>query len=51
MAGYLGKWLCINEELAYRKIINCKNKGHIINLGEYLVKVRHNWENRARKVQ
>jgi hypothetical protein len=23
------KWLYINEELACRKIINCKNKGYI----------------------
>jgi hypothetical protein len=38
------KWLCINEELAYRKIINCVNKSLIINLGEYLDKVRHKWE-------
>jgi hypothetical protein len=45
------KWLCINEELAYRKIINCTNKAYIINLGEYLDKVIHKWESRVRKVQ
>jgi hypothetical protein len=44
------KWLCINEEIAHRKIINCNNKAHIINLGEYLDKVRHKWENKAIKV-
>jgi hypothetical protein len=45
------KWLCINEELAYRKPINCANKAHIINLGEYLDEVRHKRENKERKVQ
>jgi hypothetical protein len=24
------KWLCINEELAYKKIVNCTNKNHNI---------------------
>jgi hypothetical protein len=44
------KWLCINEELAYRKIINCTNKAHIVNLGKYLDKVRHKRESMVRKV-
>jgi hypothetical protein len=43
------KWLCINEELAYKKIVNCANKVHIIHLGEYLDKVKHKWESRVRK--
>jgi hypothetical protein len=30
------KWLCINEELAYNKMVNCTSKTHIIRLGEYL---------------
>jgi hypothetical protein len=43
------KWLYVNEELAYRKIINCTNKTHMINLGKFLDKVRHEWENRVTK--
>jgi hypothetical protein len=43
------KWLCINEELAYNKIVNSTNKGHLINLGEYLDKVKHKGESRVRK--
>jgi hypothetical protein len=45
------KWLSINEELAHRKIVNCTNEAYIINLGEYLDKVRHKWESKVRKVQ
>jgi hypothetical protein len=45
------KWIGINEELAYRKITNSANKAHIINLAEYLDKVKHKWESRVRKVQ
>jgi hypothetical protein len=43
------KLLCINEELAYKKIVNCTNKPNIIYLGEYLDKVKHKWESRVRK--
>jgi hypothetical protein len=35
------EWLCINEELAYKKIVNFSNKAHIIHLGEYLDEVKH----------
>jgi hypothetical protein len=43
------KWLCISEEPAHKKIVNCINKAHIIHLGEYLDKVKHKWEGRVRK--
>jgi hypothetical protein len=43
------KWLCINEELVYKKIVNCINKARIIHLGKYLDKVKHKWESRVRK--
>jgi hypothetical protein len=43
------KWLYINEELTYKKTMNCTNKNHIIHLGEYLDKVKHKWESRVRK--
>jgi hypothetical protein len=41
------KWLCINEKLAYKKIVTCANTAHIIHLGEYLDK--HKRESRVRK--
>jgi hypothetical protein len=43
------KWLCINEELAYNKIVNCTNKNHIILLEKYLDKFKHKRESRVRK--
>jgi hypothetical protein len=43
------KWLCINEELAYKNIVKCANKVHIVHLREYLDKVIHKWESRVRK--
>jgi hypothetical protein len=36
------KLLCINEELAYKKIVSCANKAHIIHLGEYLERLNIN---------
>jgi hypothetical protein len=43
------EWLCINEEIAYKKIVNCTNKSHVVHLGEYLDKVKRKWENKVRK--
>jgi hypothetical protein len=43
------KWLGINQEIACRKIINCTNETHVINVGKYVDKVRHKLEYRARK--
>lgn len=43
------KLLCIYEELAYKKIVNCTDKAYIIRLGEYFCKVRHKWGSRVRK--
>jgi hypothetical protein len=43
------KLLYINEELAYKKTVNCTNKNYIILLGKYLDKVKHKWESRVRK--
>jgi hypothetical protein len=41
----------VNEEPAQRKIINCINKAHAMNLGEYLVKVKNKRENKVGKMQ
>jgi hypothetical protein len=43
------KWLCINEELAYKKTVTCTNIARRIHLGKYLDKVKHKWESRVRK--
>jgi hypothetical protein len=49
---YMSKeWLFINEQLPYRKILNCSSKAHIMHLGEYLGKVKGEWENRMRNLQ
>jgi hypothetical protein len=36
-----GKWLGMNKEIAYRKILRCFNKDDIRNLGKYLDKIKH----------
>jgi hypothetical protein len=39
------------ETLPYRRIINCTNTTHVRNLGKYLDKIRHKWENKVREVK
>jgi hypothetical protein len=39
------KWLNINEDLAYRKIISRTNVNKIKSLGKYLFKTKCKWEN------
>jgi hypothetical protein len=41
----------INEELAYKKIINCTNTVELRNLGIYLYKIKCKWENRIKEFQ
>jgi hypothetical protein len=41
------KWQIINEELAYKKIINCTNTIELRNLVRYLYKIKCKWENRS----
>jgi hypothetical protein len=41
----------INEELAYKKIINCTNTVELRNLGRYLYKIKCKWENRIKEFQ
>jgi hypothetical protein len=38
------KWQIINEELAYKKIINCTNTVELRNLCRYLYKIKKNGE-------
>jgi hypothetical protein len=45
------KWQIINEELAYKKIINCTNTVELLHLGTYLYKVKYKWGNRIKELQ
>jgi hypothetical protein len=45
------KWQIINEELGYKKIINCTNTVELRNLGRYLYKIKCKWENRIKEFQ
>jgi hypothetical protein len=37
------KWLNINKEITYRKILKTTNRAHIQNIGKYLDKVKNKW--------
>jgi hypothetical protein len=41
----------INDELAYKKIINCTYTIELKNLGRYLYKIKCKWENRIKELQ
>jgi hypothetical protein len=45
------KWRIINEELAYKEIINCTNTVELRNLGRYLYKIKFKWKNRSKELQ
>jgi hypothetical protein len=45
------KWQIINEELAYKKIINCTNTVELRNSGRYLYKIKYKGENRMKELQ
>lgn len=42
------KWLNMNKEIAYKKILMCTIKAQIRNLGRYLNKVKYNWFNKTK---
>ena len=42
-----GKWLGMNREVAYRKVLNCTNRGQIRNLGRYLDRIKYKEFNRT----
>jgi hypothetical protein len=44
------KWQTINEELAYKKIINCTNTVQLRKLGRYLCKIKCKRENRIKEL-
>jgi hypothetical protein len=45
------KWQVINEELAYKEIINCTNTVKLRNLGRYLCRIKCKWENIIKELQ
>jgi hypothetical protein len=45
------KWQIINEEVAYKKIINCTNTVELRNLGRHLYKIKCKWENIIKEFQ
>jgi hypothetical protein len=40
------KWLIVNKEVAYRKILRCCDKDQVRSLGTYIDKVKHKWFNK-----
>jgi hypothetical protein len=42
------KWLSMNKEVAYRKIMKITNTTHIQNLGKYLDTVKNKWFNKIK---
>jgi hypothetical protein len=44
------KWLVVNEEVAYERIINCANAVELRDIGKYLYKIRYKWENKINNI-
>jgi hypothetical protein len=44
------KWLTGNEEIAYKKIINCTNTLEIWNVGSYFYKIRCKGKKRVKEL-
>jgi hypothetical protein len=44
------KWLSMNKEVAYRKIMKTTNRTHIQNVGKYLDTVKNKWLNEIKDV-
>jgi hypothetical protein len=45
------KWQVINEELAYKEIINCTNIVKLRNLDRYLCRIKCKWGNIIKELQ
>jgi hypothetical protein len=43
-----GKWLSMNRNVAYRKVLGCTDKDQIRNLGKYLDKIEYEGFNRTK---
>jgi hypothetical protein len=44
------KWLRINKEVPYKKMLSCTKKDQLKNLGKYLDTVKCNWFNKTKKL-
>ena len=44
------KWLTMNKEAVYMKVVKITNKLHIQNLGNYLDTVKNKWLNKIKRV-
>jgi hypothetical protein len=43
------RWLDINEEAVYTKMLSCTNKMMVKNMGKFLFRVRCKWERKVKK--
>jgi hypothetical protein len=43
------RWLDVNEEVAYRKMLRCTNKMMVKNMGKFLFRVQFKWERKVKK--
>jgi hypothetical protein len=43
------RWLDVNKEVAYRKMLSCTNKLMAKNVGTFLFRVQCKWERRVKK--
>jgi hypothetical protein len=44
------KWLNMNKEITYRKILKTTNRTQIQNVGKYLDTVKNKWFNKIKKI-
>jgi hypothetical protein len=44
------KWLNINEDIVYKRIISCTYVADLRNIGKYLYKIRSKWENKISNI-
>jgi hypothetical protein len=44
------KWLIVNEEVTYKRAINCTNAVELRNIGKYLYEIRCKWENKISSI-
>jgi hypothetical protein len=43
------RWLDINEEIAYRKVLSCTKNMMVKNIGTFLFRVKCKWEGKVKK--
>jgi hypothetical protein len=44
------RWLDINEETAYRKVLSCTKKIMVKNIGKFLFRAKCKWEGEVKKL-